>query len=194
MQDMGVMPPFQGDVLDKAALVAYVLSLRGETVDPRDLLPDRQATAQGDGLDPGGLASAARTRSGWGGGGAYECRTRDGRRAGRCNRERRRSSIADPDPLGYPYRPCLLQALSTFTLTLHFLAMNLTVGSVFIFLWLRIARRQYDDVWRGTCGIAAAGHLVPDHVRHPPAALRPGFVWADVSTPRRFCSGFTGFW
>jgi len=58
MQDMGVMPPFQGDVLDKAALGAYVLSLRGETVDPRDLLPDRQATAQGDGLDPGGIGQA----------------------------------------------------------------------------------------------------------------------------------------
>jgi len=44
--------------LDKAALVAYVLSLRGETVDPRDLLPDRQATAQGDDLDPDGSGQA----------------------------------------------------------------------------------------------------------------------------------------
>ena len=58
MHDMGVMPPFQGDALDKAALVAYVLSLRGETVDPRDLLPDRQATAQGDDLDPDGSGQA----------------------------------------------------------------------------------------------------------------------------------------
>ncbi|HOB98941.1 MAG TPA: hypothetical protein PKM43_09380 [Verrucomicrobiota bacterium] len=53
--------------------------------------------------------------------------------------------IPSPDPLGYPVPPILLQALSYFTLTLHFLAMNLTVGSVFIYLWLRIARKQYDD-------------------------------------------------
>jgi len=60
MQDMGVMPPFQGDALDKAALVAYVLSLRGETVDPRDLVRDPQATAERNGLDPGGRGQALR--------------------------------------------------------------------------------------------------------------------------------------
>lgn len=53
--------------------------------------------------------------------------------------------LPSPDPLGYPLPPVLLQALSYFTLTLHFLAMNLTIGSLFISLWLRLAKRPHDE-------------------------------------------------
>jgi len=38
MDSTGVMPPFQGDAEDRAALVAYLLSLRGERVDPADVV------------------------------------------------------------------------------------------------------------------------------------------------------------
>lgn len=53
--------------------------------------------------------------------------------------------LPSPDPLGYPLPPILLSILAYFTLTLHFLAMNLTVGSVFLYLWLRIAKRPHDE-------------------------------------------------
>ncbi len=58
MQDMGVMPPFQGDAADKASLVAYLLSLRGERIEPRDLLRQMQSSVRGDGaeLESGGGA------------------------------------------------------------------------------------------------------------------------------------------
>ncbi len=52
--------------------------------------------------------------------------------------------MPSPDPLGYPLPPILLQILSYFTLTLHFLAMNLTVGAIFIYIWLRIAKKPHD--------------------------------------------------
>ena len=38
MHGSGVMPPFQGDALDRAALTAYLLSLRGIKVDPNTIL------------------------------------------------------------------------------------------------------------------------------------------------------------
>jgi cytochrome bd ubiquinol oxidase subunit I len=38
MNSTGVMPPFQGDAEDRAALVAYLLSLRGSTIDPASIL------------------------------------------------------------------------------------------------------------------------------------------------------------
>lgn len=53
--------------------------------------------------------------------------------------------MPSPDPLGYPLPPILLQILSYFTLTLHFLAMNLAIGSIFIYLYLRVAKRTHDD-------------------------------------------------
>lgn len=53
--------------------------------------------------------------------------------------------LPSPDPLGYPLPPILLQILSYFTLTLHFLAMNLAIGSIFIYLYLRVAKRPHDD-------------------------------------------------
>jgi len=39
------------------------------------------------------------------------------------------------DPMGLPLPPVLLQALSYLTLTLHFVAMQFTVGSVLVLLW-----------------------------------------------------------
>ncbi|MBN2194362.1 MAG: cytochrome c [Polyangiaceae bacterium] len=38
MDANGVMPPFQGDAEDRAALVAYLLSLRGKTIDPTEIV------------------------------------------------------------------------------------------------------------------------------------------------------------
>lgn len=37
MQDMNVMPPFHGDALDKVSLVAYLLSLQGQNIQPCDV-------------------------------------------------------------------------------------------------------------------------------------------------------------
>ncbi len=45
--------------------------------------------------------------------------------------------IPGPDPLGFPLPPWILQALAWLTLTLHFLAMNFTVGGLILFLWAR---------------------------------------------------------
>ena len=45
--------------------------------------------------------------------------------------------IPSPDPLGFPLPPWILQALAWLTLTLHFLAMNFTVGGLILFLWAR---------------------------------------------------------
>lgn len=47
MPDMGVMPPFQGDATDKACLVAYLLSLHGQTVEPRDVIKETQTGSPG---------------------------------------------------------------------------------------------------------------------------------------------------
>jgi hypothetical protein len=43
--------------------------------------------------------------------------------------------IPAPDPLGYPVPVWILQSLSYFTLTLHLLAMNFTIGGSIILLW-----------------------------------------------------------
>lgn len=43
--------------------------------------------------------------------------------------------IPTPDPLGFPVPAVLIQALAYFTLTLHFLAVNFTLGSLLLLIW-----------------------------------------------------------
>ena len=43
-----------------------------------------------------------------------------------------------PDPLGYPAPLAIMFALAYLTLTLHFLAMNYTVGSGALLLWAKV--------------------------------------------------------
>ncbi len=45
-----------------------------------------------------------------------------------------------PDPLGYPAPAILLQILSYFTLGLHFVAMNFTLGGLMYLLWVKLRR------------------------------------------------------
>ncbi len=53
------------------------------------------------------------------------------------------------DPLGYPVPVWILQSLSYFTLTLHLLAMNFTIGGSFILLWSILSRKPDNkDVGR----------------------------------------------
>lgn len=49
--------------------------------------------------------------------------------------------IPAPDPLGYPVPAWILQALSYFTLTLHLLAMNFTIGGSVILLWSMFSKK-----------------------------------------------------
>lgn len=53
--------------------------------------------------------------------------------------------LPSPDPLGYPLPPIWLQMVSYLTLTLHFLAMNLTIGSLAIYLWLRATGKRQNE-------------------------------------------------
>ncbi len=72
MSATGVMPPFQGDAEDRAALTAYLLSLHGDNVQPSAVLsaaqssslqkaggpePDQQPTPPASASAPGSLAS-----------------------------------------------------------------------------------------------------------------------------------------
>lgn len=59
--------------------------------------------------------------------------------------------MADPDPLGYPSPPWVLQALSYLTLTLHLFAVQFTLGSAILYLWSRLRRREGSE--------AATNHL-----------------------------------
>ncbi len=54
--------------------------------------------------------------------------------------------IPSPDPLGFALPPWLIQSLAYLTLTLHFLAMNFTLGSVILYLWTRFRK---DEEYRG---------------------------------------------
>ncbi len=62
--------------------------------------------------------------------------------------------MPSPDPLGYPIFPALLQGLSYLTLTLHFLAMNFTVGGAILAIALRLSGRSGSD---GPVGFLSAG-------------------------------------
>lgn len=55
------------------------------------------------------------------------------------------ATIPTPDPLGYGLEPWLLQGLSYLTLTLHLLAMNFTVGSLLLLLWVRWRKPHGQD-------------------------------------------------
>ncbi|MBN2528945.1 MAG: hypothetical protein JXR76_21330 [Deltaproteobacteria bacterium] len=48
-----------------------------------------------------------------------------------------------PDPLGYPVPAILLQILSYFTLGLHFIAVNFTLGGLLYLIWTKL--RKGDD-------------------------------------------------
>ncbi len=63
-----------------------------------------------------------------------------------------------PDPLGYPLQPILLQVLAYFTLTLHFLAMNLTVGALLLLLWVRLTKPAgHPELGRFLAGVLPLG-------------------------------------
>jgi len=54
-----------------------------------------------------------------------------------------------PDPLGFPLYPVILLIVAQLTLTLHFLAMNFTVGAAALFLWARWRKVEgYDGIAR----------------------------------------------
>ena len=56
-------------------------------------------------------------------------------------------TIPPADPLGYAVPVWILQALSYLTLTLHFLAMNFTIGASLLVLWTYIRKQPgYDGV------------------------------------------------
>ena len=46
------------------------------------------------------------------------------------------------DPLGYPVPAILLQILSYFTLGLHFIAVNFTLGSLMYLIWTKVRKRN----------------------------------------------------
>ena len=48
-----------------------------------------------------------------------------------------------PDPLGYPVPAILLQILAYFTLSLHFIALNFTLGGLMYLIWMKV--RKSDD-------------------------------------------------
>ncbi|MBN2718463.1 MAG: hypothetical protein JXX14_21645 [Deltaproteobacteria bacterium] len=51
--------------------------------------------------------------------------------------------LPSPDPLGYPVPAILLQILSYFTLGLHFIAVNFTLGGLIYLVWTKI--RKVDN-------------------------------------------------
>lgn len=51
--------------------------------------------------------------------------------------------MPNPDPLGYPLPAVLLQILAYFTLSLHFVAVNFTLGGLMYLVWTKI--RNSDD-------------------------------------------------
>ena len=53
--------------------------------------------------------------------------------------------LPSADPLGYPIPIELLRALSYFTLVLHFLAMNLTLGGVGLLLYLKLRKPAHHQ-------------------------------------------------
>lgn len=61
MPQQGVMPPFQGDSNDKAALTSYLLSLQGQIVTPQEVL-DRVAAKERKAREEEEAAKAAREK------------------------------------------------------------------------------------------------------------------------------------
>ena len=49
------------------------------------------------------------------------------------------------DPLGLPLPPELIQALAYLTLTLHFLAVDFTLGGLVLLIWARLRGRSGDS-------------------------------------------------
>jgi hypothetical protein len=58
MDSQGVMPPFQGDERDRAALTAYLLSVHGAQVEPAAVLAEAQAATAVPNPAPPAPASA----------------------------------------------------------------------------------------------------------------------------------------
>lgn len=60
--------------------------------------------------------------------------------------------IPTPDPLGFPLPAVLIQALAYFTLTLHFLAVNFTLGGLVLLVWTRIRKGPGHEETAGYLG------------------------------------------
>ncbi len=62
--------------------------------------------------------------------------------------------VAPPDPLGFALQPWIIQSLAYLTLTCHLLAMNFTLGSVFLYLWTRL---RGGEEYRGAGDFLGSG-------------------------------------
>jgi hypothetical protein len=60
--------------------------------------------------------------------------------------------IPSVDPLGYPVPVWILKSLTYLTLTLHFLAMQFTLGSAILWLYSRARKGPHDELARRTLG------------------------------------------